>query len=49
VAWQGSTPIAAPTETCGANLYNGAAGSACRDDLCRRTVSTIVRIGKLSS
>jgi type IV pilus assembly protein PilV len=51
VAWQGLTPISAPPAgvACGQNLYNGAAGSACTGDLCRRTVTTIVRIGDLSS
>lgn len=47
VAWQGLTPIAAPTETCGANLYNGAAGTPCQGDLCRRVVSTVIRIANL--
>jgi type IV pilus assembly protein PilV len=47
VAWQGLTPIAAPAEACGANLYNGDAGSPCQGDLCRRVVSTIIRIANL--
>jgi len=47
VAWQGLTPIAAPAEACGANLYNGAAGTPCQGDLCRRVVSTVVRIANL--
>lgn len=47
VAWQGLTPITAPAETCGADLYNGATGSACHDDLCRRAVSTVVRMANL--
>lgn len=47
VAWQGLTPIAAPTEACGANLYNGAAGTPCQGDLCRRVVSTVIRIANL--
>ena len=47
VAWQGMSPISAPAPACGKNLYNGAAGSACADDLCRRVLTTIVRIGKL--
>lgn len=48
IAWQGLTPIDAPPEnlTCGANLYNG--GAVCTNDRCRRTVTTIVRIGNLS-
>lgn len=49
VAWQGTTPIVAPPETCGAGLYNAAAGSSCSNDLCRRAISTIVRIGRLAS
>ena len=49
VAWQGLTPISAPPAgiTCGQGSYNG--GTACVDDLCRRTVTTIVRIGDLAS
>jgi type IV pilus assembly protein PilV len=49
VAWQGTTPIAVPPEPCGAGSYNGPAGSPCQGDLCRRALSTIVRIGKLAS
>lgn len=49
VAWQGLTPISAPPASvgCGAGLYDGAAGSPCVDDLCRRTVTTLVRIATL--
>jgi type IV pilus assembly protein PilV len=49
VAWQGLTPIAAPVESvaCGAGEYNGGAGAVCVNDLCRRTVTTVVRIGSL--
>lgn len=48
VAWQGLTPIAAPPASvgCGAGSYNAAAGS-CVLDLCRRTVTTLVRIATL--
>lgn len=48
VAWQGLTPIAAPPAgvTCGQGSYNG--GTACVNDLCRRVVTTIVRIGNLA-
>ncbi len=51
VAWQGLTPLVAPPTSvaCGANSYNGASGSACTGDLCRRTVTTIVRIANLAS
>jgi type IV pilus assembly protein PilV len=49
VAWQGLTPISAPPASvaCGAGSYNAAAGSPCVDDLCRRTVTTLVRIATL--
>jgi type IV pilus assembly protein PilV len=47
VAWQGLTPISAPVETCGAGQYNGAADSKCQNDLCRRAVSTVIRIANL--
>lgn len=51
VAWQGLTPITNPpnSPTCGAGNYNGAAGSSCTGDSCRRFVTTIVRIANLSS
>ena len=46
VAWQGMTGISAPpaSVTCGANLYDG---GNCVNDLCRRVVTTIVRIATL--
>jgi type IV pilus assembly protein PilV len=49
VAWQGLMPLTAPPESvsCGAGSYDGAAGSACVDDLCRRVVTTIVRVANL--
>ena len=49
VAWQGLTPISAPPESvgCGAGDYDGAAGSPCVNDLCRRAVTTVVRIANL--
>jgi type IV pilus assembly protein PilV len=49
VAWQGLTPISAPPASvaCGKDSYDGATGS-CTSDLCRRTVTTIVRIATLS-
>lgn len=49
VVWQGLTPTTAPTSNCGAGLYNGAAGASCVNDLCRRTMSTIVRIADLAT
>lgn len=50
VAWQGLTPLVAPpaSVTCGADQYDGGAGAKCVDDLCRRALTTIVRIGVLS-
>jgi type IV pilus assembly protein PilV len=50
VAWQGMTPISAPPTSvdCGANSYDGNAGAKCSSDLCRRVVTTVVRIGTLS-
>jgi type IV pilus assembly protein PilV len=57
VAWQGLVPIAAPPEgvPCGKDLYDAAAPAsaseparACSSDRCRRTVTTLVRIGNLS-
>lgn len=47
VAWQGLTPIAAPAPTCGQNQYD-TNNTACVNDLCRRVVTTIVRIGGLT-
>jgi type IV pilus assembly protein PilV len=49
VAWQGLTPLTAPPAgaACGANSYNGATGSACVNDRCRRVVTTIVRVATL--
>jgi type IV pilus assembly protein PilV len=49
VAWQGQAPIAAPPASvvCGAGAY-GAAGTICENDLCRRVVTTIVRIATLT-
>lgn len=48
VAWQGLTPISAPPASvaCGKDNYNAASGP-CVDDLCRRTVTTLVRIANL--
>lgn len=48
VAWQGLTPISAPVPTCGKDLYNGGAGSACTGDRCRRVITTVIRIGNLT-
>ncbi len=49
VVWQGLTPISAPASACGAGLYNGAAGSSCINELCRRAMSTIVRVATLGT
>lgn len=49
VAWQGLGPISAPPSSvgCGLNAYNGASGTACVNDRCRRVLTTIVRIAGL--
>lgn len=47
VAWQGLTPISVPVESCGAGSYDGGAGAKCSGDLCRRVVSTVIRIANL--
>ena len=49
VAWQGMGPLTAPPAgvTCGADAYDGAAGGVCLDDLCRRVVTSIVRVATL--
>ena len=49
VAWQGLTPLSAPPASvaCGLNSYNDS-GSTCTGDLCRRTMTTIVRLGALN-
>jgi type IV pilus assembly protein PilV len=48
VAWQGLAPISAPPDTvaCGAGDFEET-GSVCEGDLCRRAVTTIVRIADL--
>lgn len=49
LAWQGLTPIAAPptSVSCGAGLYDQPAGSGCTGELCRRAITTMVRIPTL--
>jgi type IV pilus assembly protein PilV len=49
VTWQGMTPISAPPASvgCGLNEYNGGGTSSCKDDLCRRVVTSVIRIGTL--
>lgn len=44
VAWQGLVPVSSPAVPCGKDSYDG---GACTGDLCRRAVSTIVRIANL--
>jgi type IV pilus assembly protein PilV len=48
VAWQGLTPISAPPSsvTCGSGSYNDTGN--CLTDLCRRVVTTVVRIALLT-
>jgi type IV pilus assembly protein PilV len=49
VAWQGLTPIVAPAAdiTCGKDDYNS--GTTCVNDICRRVVTTVVRVATLIS
>ena len=49
IAWQGMTPLSAPPDgaACGEGEYDG--GTTCVNDLCRRVVTTVVRIGDLAS
>jgi type IV pilus assembly protein PilV len=46
VVWQGLTPISAPSVICGKEPTNpyDRVGSECVNDLCRRAVTTIVRL-----
>jgi type IV pilus assembly protein PilV len=50
VAWQGLAPLSAPPANvdCGATLYDGAVGSPCVGEVCRRVVTTVVRISTLT-
>jgi type IV pilus assembly protein PilV len=47
VAWQGIAPLSAPPASlaCGAGLYDDA---TCGADLCRRAVTTVVRVASLN-
>ena len=49
IAWQGLMPISAPPDgvACGKGLYEEGE-DRCKNDVCRRTVTTLVRIGSLS-
>ena len=49
VAWQGMAPISAPPSSvaCGENAFDET-GTACVDDLCRRAITTVVRLADLS-
>lgn len=50
VAWQGLVPISVPpgSVSCGVNLYDSTStGANCINDLCRRTITTVVKIATL--
>ena len=49
VVWQGLTPVSAPPVSvgCAANAFDGA-GTPCVNDLCRRWMTTVVRVADLS-
>lgn len=50
VAWQGLGAISAPPASvaCGRNLYDSA-GTPCTGDLCRRAVTTVIKIAPLTN
>ena len=53
VVWQGLCPVPVPAKiggtptSCGVGLYDGATGTACTADACRRALVSTVRIAKL--
>ncbi len=49
VAWQGLAPVSAPPESvsCGMGDYDSPEGKPCKDDLCRRVVTSVIRIAEL--
>ncbi len=49
VAWQGMTPVSAPPASvaCGKSRYDGAPGTPCQGDLCRRAITTIIGVAAL--
>lgn len=49
VAWQGLAAYGAPPSSvaCGLHAYNGASGTPCVSDACRRVVTTVVRVAGL--
>lgn len=49
IAWQGLAPVSAPPESvsCGKGDYDSPSGKPCRNDLCRRVVTTVIRIAEL--
>jgi type IV pilus assembly protein PilV len=48
LAGHGALSAPPASVSCGAGEYDGAAGTACVDDLCRRVVTTVVRIATLT-
>lgn len=49
IAWQGVSPVATPPASvaCGKDLYN-TSGTTCVNDLCRRVLTTIIRVATLT-
>lgn len=49
IAWQGMTPVVAPPASvgCGKDRYDGAPGTPCQGDLCRRAITTLVGVAAL--
>lgn len=50
VAWQGMAAVSAPPESvaCGKDAYDSTvSGSTCANDMCRRAVTTVIRVAPL--
>jgi len=49
VSWQGMVPLAAPPASvaCGKDLYDTAGSTGCVSDLCRRVVTSVIRLAPL--
>jgi len=49
VAWQGMVPASPPPASvaCAANAYDGPDGTDCTGDVCRRALTTIIRVADL--
>jgi type IV pilus assembly protein PilV len=50
VAWQGMAPASPPPASvaCAADAYDGPGGTACTGDVCRRALTTVIRVADLN-